>query len=124
MSQKTIPSAEDFARAKLIMRKNYQGLSEVSESILKLFRKRGLHEIFVLYSPKTDSFGAYVFYDLESQIEEARDSGLEKEIRNSVFSELERVGRGSRDAICLDFVFDSHENVELNYEGDYFLRLR
>ena len=124
MSQKNIPSAEDFARAKLNMRKNDKGLSEASEGILKLFRKRGLHEFFVLYSPKVDSFGVYVFYDLERQIEEAKDSGLEVEIRNSVFAELERVGRGSRDAIRVDFIFDSHENVELNYEGDYFLRLR
>ncbi len=124
MSQKNIPTAEDFARSKLIMRKNDRGLSEASKSILDLFRKRGLHEFFILYSRKSDSFGVYVFYDLERHIEGAKSSGLEVEIRNSLFSELERVGRGSRDAICVDFIFDSHENIELNYEGDYFLRLR
>lgn len=124
MSQNNIPSKEDFLRAKAAMRKDDHGLSEVRESILAKFKGKGLHEFMVLYSRKADAFGVFVFYELDNQIGEANESGLAKEIEQVVFEELEKVGRGSRKGIKVNFEFDSHENVERNFEGDYYNRLR
>ena len=124
MSQNNIPSKEDFLRAKAAMRKDDHGLSEVRERILAQLKSKGLHEFMVLYSRKTDAFGAYVFYEMDNQISEATESGLAEEIKSLVFDELERVGRGSKEGIKVNFEFDSHENVIRNYEGDYYNRLR
>jgi hypothetical protein len=55
---------------------------------------------------------------------EAEKSGLASKIKEAVYEEMEKVGRGPREAIRIDFEFDSHENVVRDYEGDYFLRLR
>ena len=92
--------------------------------ILHRFGGNGVHEVFVFYSQRIDALGSFVFFGWERQIEEAEKSGLASQIRQAVVEELERVGRGNRDTMKVDFEFDSHENMEANFEGDYFLRLR
>jgi hypothetical protein len=124
MSQNNIPSKEDFLRAKAAREKDYHGLSQVREKVLTRFRRKGVHEFMLLYSRKTDTFGAYIFYERESQIGEAVETGLAAEIERVVYEELENAGRGSRESIIANFEFDSHENVLRNYEGDYYSRLR
>jgi hypothetical protein len=124
MNQNNIPSKENLLRAKAAMRKDDHGLSEVREEILRQFNNSGVHELIVLYSRKTETFGAYVFYEVDGQIGEAVKTGLAREIEQAVFKELEKVGRGSRDIINVNFEFDSHENVVRNYDGDYYDRLR
>ncbi len=123
MKQKNTPSKEDFARAKAVMKKNDQGLSEVRAKILNQFGDRGVHELFILFSPASNCFGVYVFYKINSQIEEAKLSGLAEEIKVNILEALERVGRGSREILNVNFEFDSHENVEKYYDGNYYDRL-
>lgn len=124
MTYNKIPTEEEFARAKAAMRDNDRGLSNVRDQIKKRFKKDGVYEFFTFYSPKTNTFYHYIFYRWDRQIEAAEKSGLASQIKDAVYEELERVGRGSPDAIKVNFEFDSHENVERNYEADYSLRLR
>lgn len=124
MSRGNTPSEEDFARAKSAMKNRDRGLSDVRERVLRRFRGRGVHEFFILYSPATETFAAYVFYPLGREIGEADASGLSGETKDSVYEELIAVGRGKRDTPNVVFEFDSHENIEQNYEGDYYNRLR
>lgn len=124
VNSNNIPSDEDFRRAKAADAARQHGLSDVRDQILHSFRGSGVHEVFLFYSPKTNSFGAYVFFRWERQIKEAENSGLTSKIKNAVVDEMERVGRGNKDTIKIEFEFDSHENVEANFEGDYYLRLR
>lgn len=123
MSEKNIPSKEDFARAKAAMRKNDQGLADVRAQILSEFAARGVRELFVLFSPASNCFGVYVFFHLSTQIEEAERSGLAEQIKAAVLDALERVGRGHRSSLNVSFEFDSHENVERDYGGNYYERL-
>jgi len=123
VSNRSIPTDEDFARARVAMRRNDRGLGDVRERVLERFRELGVHEAFVFYSPGKDTFVVYVFYEVERQIAEAQRSGLEARIMDAVYEELEDVGRGRRDSLRVDFEFDSHESVERSYEGDYFLRI-
>jgi hypothetical protein len=106
------------------MKERDRGLSEVGAKVLELFRREGLHEAFLFFSPASETFFAKLFYRLNAQVSEARESGLSDRIKQSLLVELERVGRGSRDALKVNFEFDSHENVERQFEGDYYLRLR
>lgn len=123
MSKNNIPSDADFARASSALKRRSRGLSEVREKILAKFQRAGeLHEFFILDSSDM-SFRAYIFYRWDRQIAEADNSGLAARIKNAIFDALEEVGRGRRDAIHVDFEFDSHENVERNYESNYYNRL-
>lgn len=94
------------------------------ERILNFFQKSDdIYEFFIM-DCSDKSFRAYVFFRWNWQVQEARESGLSTRIVNTVYAELKSVGRGARSVIKVEFEFDSHENVGLNYEGDYFLRLR
>lgn len=124
MNKNSIPSEEDFARARAAMRQRDQGLSDVRSNILRRFREDGLHEAFIFYSSASNLFVVHLFFLRNEQIEEADKSGLASRIKQTVVEELEKAGRGNRNTIKVDFEFDSHENVEANFEGDYYLRLR
>ena len=124
MSSNNIPTDEDFKRAEAADADRNRGLSDVSSRILRRFGGNDVHQVFMFYSPRIDSFGAFVFYRTNKQVAEAEESGLSSQIRQAVIEELGRAGRGDRDTLKVEFEFDSHENVEANYEGDYYLRLR
>lgn len=124
MKRKGIPSDADFARASAAMRKRSKGLSNVRDRIkIRFFNRKEFYEFFIIDCFE-NSFRAYVFYRLNSQILVAEKSGLSSEIINAVYEEIETVGRGDRKTIKVEFEFDSNENIEENYEGDYYMRLR
>lgn len=119
-----IPSEADFKRARMRARERSRGLDTACEQVKQRFQARcPLHNVYIL--PQRDvTFRAYVFYRRDTDIAECERSGVTQEIQDSVYAEIERVGRGHRDKITIDFEFDSDENVSANFEGDYFLRLR
>ena len=123
MRSRNIPSEEELARASAALRRRARGLSEVRARLLARFKERGLAEAFVMDRAE-HKFHVFVFYESNDQIRAAVRSGLSAEITKTVYKELEAVGRGDRDQNEVAFEFDSHENVEKNYEGDYYLRLR
>ena len=124
MSSNNIPTDEDFKRAEAADAERNRGLNEVSVQVLHRFEKNDVHKVFMFYSQRIDTFGAFIFYRWDKQISEAEKSGLASQIKKAVLEELENVGRGDCESLRVDFEFDSHENVEQNYEGDYCLRLR
>jgi hypothetical protein len=122
MRNRNIPTNEEFAKASAAMRYQARGLNEVCERVLSRFCKT-LHEVFI-FDHSELSFGVCVFYRLERQVNEAKRSGLESKIKEAIFEELENVGRGNRNTIIVKFTFDSHENVEKKFGGNYYDRLR
>jgi hypothetical protein len=117
-----IPTDEEFARASAAMKYRLRGLSAVRDKILSRFHGV-LHEFFIWDCSET-SFIANVFFPLEQQIGESKQSGLVSQIKEAVFEEMENVGRGNRNTIEIEFDFDSHERVERAFNGNYFDRLR
>jgi hypothetical protein len=124
MSGRNIPTEEDFAWADAAMRHRDRGLSEVRSIILNRFVANGLHQVFILYSPDNDLFGAYLFFNNEDEQIASEQSGLTEQIQASVLDELERVGRGEKSALNVDFEIDNDDNVQREYDGDYYSRLR
>ena len=66
----------------------------------------------------------FIFFEKEDDIEQCKEKGVVRQIEDFIFSELERLGRGKREDITVAFEWDSNENVEANFNGDYFQRLR
>ena len=124
MSNNKVPSDEDFARAKAALKLNDHGLSEVRDSVLKRYSNQDVYEFFIFYSRPTNTYGAYVFYGYNHQIIESYHSGLSAEIRSFVLEQLSLVRRVRTSDMVVDFTYDSNENVEQNYESNYYNRLR
>jgi len=124
MSRSNVPSREDFARAKAAMKEDDQGLAEVRRRIMTQFGSRGLHQVFLLYSRATDSFGVFVFFQSNTQVASAHESGLVSEIEGAALQALEGARRGTRSSLDVRFEYDSDENVQMDFAGDYYDRLR
>ena len=146
-----IPSDEDFARADRLDRERHRNLDKVSKNVSRHFEKvRPLYR-FYIFEEGNVKFRACVFFEKEEDIQAhlnrgvLRDTSEEvllffkgeprvvrasqisgdlQEIVDFVYAELERQGRGKRGDITVAFEFDSDEDVNANFEGDYFLRLR
>ncbi|WP_141738941.1 MULTISPECIES: hypothetical protein [Stenotrophomonas] len=124
MSKNSVPSPEDFARAKAAMKKADQGLADVRRQIVTRFGSRGVHQVFVLYSRATNSFGVFVFFQSNTQAASAQETGLASEIEGAALQALEEVGRGPKSSLDVRFEYDSHENVQIDFAGNYYNRLR
>ena len=119
-----IPSSEEFARASKHMEVRFRNLDNVCENVLHQYRSRcALHELWILPQRDVD-FRVYVFFEKNKDIEVCQRNGIEQEIINAVYSELEAAGRGKQADLTVAFEFDSDENATMNFDGDYFLRLR
>ena len=122
--KRKIPTEEEFERAEKADAERNRGLSPTRETVYEQFKDRGLDEIILFYHSDIDEFIAYVSYKREKDIALAEESGLTAAIKDRIYEELEKHGRGSRNEITLTLDLDSYENVEKNYEGNYYLRLR
>lgn len=125
-----IPTDEDFARADRLDKERYRNIDKVGENVLKFFKKicpqsysLNSYGVFTFVEEPME-FRVYIFYRLDSDIKESERNGTQQELIDFVYAELERNDRGRREEIKVEFEFDSDENVEANYEGDYYLRLR
>ena len=124
MTKKKLSIEERIERANKLSAERNRGLSPTRETVYEQFKDQGLDEMILFYSPKIDEFIAYVSYKREKDIALAEQSGLTAAIKDRIYEELEKHGRGNRNEITLTLDLDSYENVVKNYEGNYYLRLR
>ena len=119
-----ILSEEDFARAKKFMADRYRNLDAVENAVkLRFMKCCPLHNVYLLAQEDVD-FRAYVFFENDVNVLECNANGTTNAMEDAFYDELARFGRGRRGEIVVAFVWDSHENVEKNYDGDYLSRLR
>ena len=123
MSRSKIPTEAELERASALADERARHLDDVREAVLARFRSRGLQEFLILDQIDVD-FRAYAFVARDADIEALHRSGLDRELSDFVYAELERRGRGSHDQIRVAFEFDSTENVDANFRGSYYLRAR
>lgn len=122
----TIPSDEDFARAKRRMKERDRNMDYVNEAFRKYFKDicpDKAHDSHIM-SEDNLTFRAYIFYKTNNDIQLCEENGVSSLLQQFVFDELEHQGRGSKRSLSVVFEFDSDENVQSNFEGDYFLRMR
>lgn len=119
-----IPSDEDFARAKRLDRERNRNLDSAGKNIyLYLSKLSNIHSVHIF--PERDlGFRACVFFNEDEDIVACKQNGVIKKLVDFVYEELERSGRGSKGEITVAFEFDSDENVNRKFGGDYFSRLR
>jgi hypothetical protein len=79
---------------------------------------------FVVPFVDTDfSISVWLFYDTDLNLTRAAN-GTTANVQREFLSILSSAGYPADWLVCTSFFVDSHENVERNFEGSYFYRLR
>ncbi len=118
-----IPSPEDFERANRESREEFRNLDQVEKNVSQHFRGTCPLHHFAILPQSVPEFRAYVFFETDKYLRLSNTNGIQPDIINFVYDELEKAGRGKRGEIKVAFEFDSYENVVENYKGNYYLRL-
>ncbi len=119
-----IPTEDEFERASKFMEERSRHLDTIRDRLKMHFSKLcPLYDFYIL--PQRDvNYRAYVLFEKENDIDSCKRNGIVEQIKEFIFDELERYRKEKRENITVAFELDSNENVILNFEGDYFLRLR
>jgi hypothetical protein len=118
-----IPTREQLDRASKALAERARVLAEARERVFARFVTRcHLHKLSLMDQMDVD-VRAYVFAETDADLKAMHAAGLDRELMDAVYEELERVGRGSREQLKVAFEFDSHEQVEAKFNGNYLHRL-
>ncbi|MFO0942792.1 MAG: hypothetical protein U0930_18795 [Pirellulales bacterium] len=118
-----IPSDEAFARAERMMAEDFRGLADVSNVINSRCKEFPWFKRFYIIPQGDNGFRAYFFFRKDTDLIACKADGTTTAIEESVYEGLEQVGRGKRGEIVVAFEWDSDENVQRVFDGDYFRRL-
>lgn len=124
MTKGNIPIEEDFTRARQLGKERDRGLSETRDALLATYGDHGLHETFLLYSPLHNQFVTYLFFTDDDALARAIDLGLVPRMEEIARHSLAAARPADADALNLKVELDTHANVQAQYGGDYFDRLR
>ncbi len=120
----TIPTDEDFARAKRRMAAVDANWDEMAAVALQELRKvTDLHH-FALFPRNICSFAGVLFFNTEQSLAEAKAGGLDVIARSCIQSAVDKFRAGECAEYDIHVEMDSYENVKRNYGGSYFNRLR
>lgn len=81
-------------------------------------------EFVATFEDWDDGIGVWVFYETNAQLEQGFGDGTSERVKARVVEELRSASYPFAEFPNLVFEFDSHENVVLNFQGNYFYRLR
>ena len=99
-------------------------LGDIGGQFVARFREVSPLDHFELLPQIDVNFRAYIFFKKNRNIAECEANGTSQDMRDFVYDKLEEFGRGKRNETKIVFEFDSFENVQENFEGNYFLRMR
>jgi len=96
--------------------------------LLELEPSKGipLHEVHITatFEKWDDGIGVWIFFPTDDDLKEHTRKGATEEIESDFRNILMQLKYPFKRFPRIGFVFDSDENVQKNYEGSYFYRLR
>ena len=122
MTKEPLPDFEiRWARAVERDRQNNRYLSDIEADFRTVFRAQAPFESIFLGG--TDrGIGATIFFEKDADIPECEHNGTSQAMRDFIYQRLAHYGRAVAPG-SVEFEFDSDENVQRNFEGNYFLRM-
>ena len=81
-------------------------------------------EFVVPFVPTDFAAWVWLFFDTDADVARCADNGVTTTVEQEFLSILARNGYPADWLADTSFCVDSHENVQRNYEGNYFYRLR
>jgi len=120
-----IPSEEDFANAKKYMRERYRNIDKIEKNFLQYFKEicpTKYHKVYI-FVEEEKQFRTFIFFKKDEDVKESEKNGIQQNLIDFIYSELERQGRGKKTELKVIPEFDSDESVDRNFDGDYYSRL-
>lgn len=106
----------------------YESIRSTRIDTLEWARMRGIPvhriEYVATFRDWDDGTGVWVFYGTDEQLARAEADGTSDRVKARILDALERFNYPFQSHPNIVFAFDSDENVQANFEGSYFLRLR
>lgn len=81
-------------------------------------------ETVVPFTTNDNSLSVWIFFDTNAAMKKYRHDGTEEKVKQQYLTILKNLGYPPDYLNQVKFIVDSHENVERNFEGSYFYRLR
>ena len=111
------------------IQKTYDTILDEADAILRdwfLFRGIGVHTVHYVrgFEERSRFLEAYVFFSSDRDLARHEASGVVREIEQEFKGILRALGYSFEHIPGFKIEFDSHENVQLQYRGSYFRRLR
>lgn len=113
-----------FARASKRMNERMRHLDDIVSAFKDRFALSSPLDHVEILPGRDQQFGVVVFFRTDADVSACEASGMCQSMRDFVFEKLEEFGKGGRDDLDVQFEFDSWENVQNNFQGSYFLRMR
>lgn len=129
MADKSLPDHElRWARAMKALADDNRHIEEIALQFKAKFYSSPRLDQFFLGGVTNDEgrlqFGASIFFKTEADIADSEADGTSQAMRDFIYEKLEEFGRGKRHELNVQFEFDSFDNVQKDFEGSYFLRMR
>jgi len=128
MTRKTTKAVRD---ARYRANSNHPGWSiidQAKERLLRFGPAAGIqiHSIHYVatFEEWDDGIGVWVFFPTDRELAEHTGSATTKTLEDEYLKVLRELNYPFHKFPRVTFVFDSDENVQRNYEGSYFYRLR
>lgn len=85
-----------------------------------------LHQIetVIPFTTTDKSLSVWIFFETNAIIKKYKKDGTEEKVKQQYLTNLKNLSYPPDYLDQVTFVIDSHENVERNFEGSYFYRLR
>ncbi len=103
-------------------------ITRAEEMLLELERAKGISihhiEFVATFEKWDDGMGVWIFFPTDADLREYSESGVTNRIEAEFRGMLKQLKYPFRKFPRVGFVFDSDENVQKNFEGSYFYRLR
>ena len=79
-------------------------------------------EFIASFEEHSKSLGVFVFYERDADVARYAEDGTSRSVEDEFLEILRRLRYPFDKFPEVDFVFDSHERVEREYEGSYYFR--
>ena len=103
-------------------------IARAREMLLELEASKGIaiHEVHITatFEKWDDGIGVWIFFPTDDELNAYGKKGATEAIETDLRNILKQLKYPFRRFPRVNFVFDSDENVQKNYEGSYFYRLR
>lgn len=124
VSWMTIPTDEDFARARNRMAAVDADWDQMTAEALQRLRQIADLHYFALFPRDLCSFAGVLFFQTERSLAEAVAGGFDEVARSCIQAAVSQFRSGHCAEYDIHVEMDSYENVKRNYGGSYFNRLR
>lgn len=102
-----------------------EGLGELNSRIEHRIKKFCSYDMFEIFPIGEDGqTTAFLFLKTDSDVDAARSTGVLDQVLETIYEEIENLGRGTRENVSVYLDVDSMENIDKNWNGDITWRTR